>query len=88
MVAPIETRIQRIADKARLSVDAARVEVERIDRERVKAVHRHFGYDVNDPLSHDLIINTAAINVEAAAEIVIKALERKLGVKIKESGQK
>ena len=88
MVAPIEVRIRRIADKARLSLEAARVEVERIDRERVKLVHRHFGHDVTDPLSHDLIINTAAINVEAAAEIVITALQRKLGVQIKESGQK
>jgi cytidylate kinase len=88
MVAPIEARIQRIADKARLSLDAARVEVERIDRERVKLIRRHFGHNVTDPLSHDLIINTAAINVEAAAEIVITALQRKLGVQIKESGQK
>ena len=36
VVAPIEARIQRIADKARLSLDAARVEVERTDRERVR----------------------------------------------------
>src|SRR5208283_3745582 len=36
MVAPIETRIQRTADKAHLSLKAARVEVERTDRERVK----------------------------------------------------
>jgi hypothetical protein len=39
-------------------------------------------------LSHDLIINTSALSVEAAAEIVITALQRKLGVQIKESGQK
>jgi len=54
----------------------------------VKAVNRHFGHDVTDPLSHDLIINTAAINAEGAAEIVITALRRKLGVQIKERGQK
>jgi cytidylate kinase len=83
MVAPIETRIRRTADKARLSLEAARVEVERMDRERVQLVHRHFGHDVTDPLSHDLIINTAALNVEAAAEIVLTALQRKLGVQIK-----
>ncbi len=88
MVAPIKVRIRRIADKARLSLEAARVEVERIDRERVKLVRRHFGHDVTDPLSHDLIINTAAISVEAAAEVVITALQRKLGVQVKESGQK
>ena len=83
MVAPIETRIQRIADKAHSSSEVARVEVEKTDRERVKAVHHHFGQDVTDPLSHDIIINTAAINVEAAAEIVLTALQRKLGVRIK-----
>jgi cytidylate kinase len=88
MVAPIQARIRRIAVKARLNLEAARVEVERIDRERVKLVRRHFGHDVTDPLSHDLIINTAAISVEAAAEVVITALQRKLGVRIKESGRK
>ena len=88
MVAPIEARIRRIADKARLSLDAARVEVERIDHERVKLVRRHFGHNVADPLSHDLTINTAEMNVEAAAEVVITALQRKLGVQIKASGQK
>jgi cytidylate kinase len=88
MVAPVEARIRRIADKARLSLEAARVEVERIDRERVKLVRRYFGHDVTDPLSHDLIINTGALSVEAAAEIVITALQRKLGVQIKASGQR
>jgi cytidylate kinase len=88
MVAPIEVRIRRIADKARLSLEAARIEVERIDRERVKLVRRHFGHNVADPLSHDLTINTGAMNAEAAAEVVLTALQRKLGVQIKESGQK
>ncbi|MGB7745757.1 MAG: cytidylate kinase-like family protein [Verrucomicrobiia bacterium] len=88
MVAPIEVRTRRIADKARLSLKAARVEIERIDRERVKSVRRHFGHDVTAPLNHDLIINTAALSVEAAAEVVITALQQKLGVRIKESGRK
>ena len=88
VIAPIEARIQRIAGKARLSLDAARVEVERTDRERVRLARRHFGgQNVADPLSHDVTINTAAINIEAAAEIVITALQRKLGVQIKESGR-
>ena len=88
MIAPIEARTRRIADKARLRLEAARIEIERIDRERVKLIRRHFGHDVTDPLSYDLIINTAAISVEAAAEIVLTAFQQKLGVQIKESGQK
>ena len=86
MVAPIEARIQRLADKAHLSLDAARVEVEGNDRERLRLVRRFFGQNVTDPLCHDLTINTAAMNVEAAAEVVITALQGKLGVQIKESG--
>ena len=85
MVAPIEARIRRVADKANLSLVAARVEVEKSDLERVKMVRRHFGRDVTDPLSHDLMINTAAISLEAAAEVVITALRQKLGVRIKEN---
>jgi cytidylate kinase len=88
MVVPLEVRVRRIAEKARLSLKAARVEADRIDRERVELVRRHFGHDVIDPLSHDLIINTAALSVEAAAEVVITALQQKLGVRIKESGQR
>ena len=88
LVAPVEARIRRIAAKAGLSQEAARVAVERMDRERVQLVHRHFGHDVTDPLSHDLIINTAAMSVESAAEIVLTALQRKLGVQIREVGQR
>ena len=84
MVAPIETRIRRIAAKARLSLDAARLEVQRTDRERVTLVRRHFGHDAADPLGYDLTINTAAMSVEAAAEVIITALQRKLGVQIKD----
>jgi cytidylate kinase len=86
MVAPIEVRIRRIADKARLSLKAARVEVERADRERVKLIRRRFGHDVTDPLSHDLIINTTGVNIETAAEVVVTALQRKLGIPIKAGG--
>ena len=88
MIAPVEARVRRLADKAHLSLGAARVEIERIDYERVKSVQRHFGRNVADPLSHDLTINTGAMNAEAAAEVILTALQRKLGVPIKESGRK
>jgi len=81
MVAPIETRIRRIADKTRLSLDDARVEVERSDRERVKLVSRDIGQELTDPLNHDLMINTAAISAAAAAEVIITALQEKLSIR-------
>jgi cytidylate kinase len=88
VVAPIETRIQRIADKAHINLEAARVEIKRTDHERANLARHQFGHDVADPLSHDLVINTGALSVEGAAQIVIMALQKKLSVQIKESGQK
>jgi cytidylate kinase len=85
LIAPLETRIRRIADQAHLSLEAARVEVETTDHERVKAVRHHYGQDVTDPLIHDLILNTAELGLEGAAEVVITALQQKLGVQVKAS---
>jgi len=86
LVAPIEARVRRIAAEGNLSVEAARAEVEKSDRERSKLVHRHYGQDLRDPLNHDMTINTAELSIEAATEIVLTALQRKLAVKV--SGSK
>jgi cytidylate kinase len=43
---------------------------------------------VTDPLTYDLIINTASLSVEAPAEIVLTALQRKRGVQRNAIGQR
>jgi hypothetical protein len=88
MVAPIEVRVRRIASREDLSLKAARVEVERSDRDRTKLVRRQYGQNARDPLNEDVIINTAELTVEAATEVVITALQRKLALQLKGRGQK
>jgi len=88
MVAPVEVRVRRIASRENLSLKAARVEVERSDRERARLTRRQFGQNAGDPLNQDVTINTAELTVEAATEVVITALQRKLAVQLKEKGQK
>jgi cytidylate kinase len=88
MVAPFEERARRIASRENLSLKAARVEVERSDRERARLARREFGKDSADPLNHDVTINTADLSVETATEVVMTALQRKLGVQLKAKGQK
>jgi len=83
MVAPVEERVRRIASHENLSLKAARVEVERSDRERARLARRQFGQDAADPLNHDVTINTAELTVEAAAEVVMTAFQRKLEVQVK-----
>jgi hypothetical protein len=88
MVAPVEERVRRIASREDLSLKAARVEVESSDRERTRLARRQFGQNAADPLNNDLTINTAELTVEAATEVVLTALQRKLEVPLKGRGQK
>jgi len=88
MVAPVELRVRRIASRENLSLKAARAEVERSDRDRKALARRQFGKNTTDPLNHDVTINTEELTVEAATEIVMTALQRKLTVRPRETGPK
>lgn len=88
MIAPLDVRVRRIASEESSSLKAARVEVEKSDRERAALVRRHYGQKAIDPLTHDLTINTAELTVEAATEIVLAAVQQKLAVKLKGINQK
>lgn len=87
MVAPVEVRVQRIASRENLSLKAARVAVERSDRERASLTRRHYRQQADDPLNHDITVNTAEMTIEAATEVVLTALQRKLALKPIESQQ-
>lgn len=87
MVAPVEVRVRRIANRENLTLKAARVVVERSDRERTRLTRRQFGQNAGDPLNQDVTINTAELTVEAATDVVITALQRKLAVQLKGRGQ-
>jgi hypothetical protein len=83
MVAPVEVRVRRIASGDKMSLKAARLAVEKSDRERATLARRQYGQNVADPANQDLTINTAELSVESATEIVLAALQRKLGVTVK-----
>ena len=83
MVAPVEVRVRRIASGDKMSLKAARVAVEKSDRDRATLARRQYGQNVADPANQDLTINTGELSVEAATEIVLAALHRKLGVTVK-----
>ncbi|MCX6926332.1 MAG: cytidylate kinase-like family protein [Verrucomicrobia bacterium] len=88
MVAPVEERVRRIASREKLTLKAARVEVERSDRDRAKLARRQFDKDASDPLNHDVTINTAELTMEAATEVVVTAVQRKLAIQLKKGASK
>jgi cytidylate kinase len=79
-VAPLGFRVRRLATTEQMTLEAAREDAETTDQKRTDFVRRHFGGDVANPLHYDLIVNTGEMSMEDATEIVLRALERKLGV--------
>ena len=82
VVAPLETRIQRVmrqgvsarpGPKAR---EEAEEIVRRADRDRAGYFRYLFGVDWLDSQHHDLVLNTASIGVPSATDAVIQAMGR------------
>jgi len=82
LVAPLETRIHRLTERHNLSPEQARLKIKRVDTERAAFVWKIFKKDVGAALNHDLLINTDEINAESVTELVLVAMERKLGVRL------
>ncbi len=80
LVAPLAERIRRTEASEGISTAAARALVDETDRERAGFIRRVFRRDPCDATNYDLIVNTGTIAPQRAAEIVLKALEVKLGV--------
>jgi len=80
VVAPIEVRAKRLAERGNISLAKARHEVERTDAERTAFIREAFSRDAASPLEYDLVLNTGEMSLEVAANIVLEALHAKLGV--------
>jgi len=88
VTAPLEFRVQRMAQESLMTLAQARAEVEKFDGERAAFVRNCFHRDASSPLNHDLVVNTGEVSLEAAAEIVLTALRTKLGVQVPKSSAK
>lgn len=73
LVAPLESRVQHIADVFRLSKKAAAQYVEKNDRARKQYVRRYFSVDVADPHYYHLVVNSGKLGYQEAAKIIVDA---------------
>lgn len=81
VVAPLSQRIETICRLRGLPYDEAEGLVHKTDEERAAFIRHHFHQDVDSPLAYDFILNTAGIGVEAAVNMIERALRQKLGHK-------
>jgi cytidylate kinase len=75
--APLDLRVERVALRHNLSEQAARTQVETSDQARTRYLKRFYKARWDNPDLYDVMINTAQLTVEAAAQIVCKMVEQK-----------
>ena len=70
VIAPLETRIQRIVEAHDIPLQAARAQIEDSDRFRARYLQRFYNIRWDDPSLYHLVINTGHISLETSAEVV------------------
>jgi hypothetical protein len=78
-IAPLEARTIRVAERESLTLDLARRRILRKDGERIAFCHEHFHRQAGDVLANDLLVNTAYIKPEHAADLVATAFKQRFG---------
>lgn len=73
VTAPLEQRVVSCAAAAGLSPDVARQRVLVEEAERHTFLERHFHVGLSDPAAYDIVVNTQALPVPAAVEIIATA---------------
>jgi CMP/dCMP kinase len=74
IIAPLELRARRIAEKRAITIDGARAQVEASDRNRRLYLKRCYNVRWDDPNLYDLIINTERVTPDMAAEVIVQTL--------------
>ncbi|MFH1139953.1 MAG: cytidylate kinase family protein [Pseudomonadota bacterium] len=85
VVAPFETRVQRVMEEQNLSLEMARDLVQRHGHRRRALVEGIYHRDLSDWALYDIILNTGNLTLEEAAAVLLGALA---GVKPVENPEK
>jgi cytidylate kinase len=82
VVAPIELRVQSLVQRTGKPEPEVREHIEKADAERIFFTQTCFQRDPDSALNYDLVLNTGAIGVESAGEIILRAMKDKLGLEL------
>lgn len=80
LVAPLEMRAYRVAERENIPLSKARHLVVQTDAERAAFIREAFGKDVNAAEGYDLVLDLGDLSLEYAADVVLAKLQEKLHV--------
>jgi len=77
VVAPMEKRVQNVAEAHGVSAEEAKRHVMRTESDRKAFIRRYFHADMMDPVNYDLVINMENCDVPVAADIIKQAFNNR-----------
>lgn len=75
IIAPVQIRAQRIAERSMVSYESALAQIETSDRSRKRFISRSFHANLEDPLLYHMVINTAELTPEQTAAMICPVLD-------------
>jgi cytidylate kinase len=75
IIAPLDLRVERIAQKLSIAPEHARAQVEASDRNRASYMRRFYHVQWDDPSLYHLIINTGYVAPAHAAGLICQAVQ-------------
>jgi CMP/dCMP kinase len=76
IVAPLDTRVQRLHKQQNVSLSGAQDVAIQRDRASAEYLRRFYDLDWADPVLYDLVINTTQLGLEGATQLIVDAVER------------
>ena len=73
IIAPLEKRINCVAETYAVSKPEAQKHVLRTEAERRAFIRKYFHSDIRDPANYDMVLNTGTLSVDSAAAAICKA---------------
>ena len=80
ITAPYDVRVDRAIAYEKVSRRKAQNIIAKVTEERKNFVEEYFQKDYNDPTSYDLTINTASLDLEQTADIIVAAYRKKFSL--------
>lgn len=75
LYADFDTRVKRIMDMERITIDEATNRIRKKDKKRAEYYKYFTGSDINDPLKYDILINTSTIGFNEIKDILISFMK-------------
>lgn len=75
LVAPLEVRAERVAEREGQTVEEARAEIEEREASEAKRYEEIHGIDIGDLSIYDLVVDTSTWDADEVAEITTAAVE-------------